>query len=70
MLRKIVGYQQDEVQDWVAILACGHGQHIRHDPPLTHRPWVLTAQGRVDFLGHELNCKICDGDDVRVMRTA
>jgi hypothetical protein len=60
MERKIVAFGQDEVGDWVAILACGHGQHVRHDPPLSNRPWVLTAEGRQQFIGFELNCKLCD----------
>lgn len=66
MRQRIVGYRQDEFGDWVAELACGHGQHIRHEPPLTVRPWVLTPAGRSRFIGHELNCKICDGDDIRI----
>lgn len=65
MLRKISGWRQDEIGDWVAELACGHGQHVRHTPPLSERPWVLHANGRARFLGFELNCKICDGDDIR-----
>ena len=65
MIRSIVGYRQDEVGDWVAVLACGHGQHIRHDPPLSNRPWVLSQEGRDRFIGQPLNCKICDGDDIR-----
>ncbi len=60
MQRKIVGFQQDEVGDWVAQLACGHGQHVRHDPPLSNRPWVLTEEGRQRFIGFELNCVLCD----------
>ncbi|MEZ4862499.1 MAG: DUF3565 domain-containing protein [Caldilineaceae bacterium] len=60
MQRKIIGFTQDEVGDWVARLECGHRQHVRHDPPLTDRPWVLTAEGRQHFIGYELNCKLCD----------
>ena len=60
MQRKIVGFQLDEVGDWVAQLACGHGQHVRHEPPLTNRPWVVTEEGRQSFIGFELNCKLCD----------
>ncbi|MCA9900805.1 MAG: DUF3565 domain-containing protein [Ardenticatenaceae bacterium] len=63
MQQKIVGYHQDEVGDWVADLACGHGQHVRHNPPLTSRPWVLTKSGRQQFLGAELNCKHCDEEE-------
>lgn len=60
MKQKIIGFDQDEAGDWRAILACGHRQHIRHNPPLAERPWVLTESGRERFLGHELDCKLCD----------
>ncbi len=60
MKRAIVGFHQDEVGDWVAELACGHGQHVRHNPPLSNRPWVLTSAGRQRFIGFELECKKCD----------
>lgn len=60
MKQPITGFHQDEVGDWVAELACGHGQHVRHNPPLANRPWVLTRAGRQQFLGYELDCKLCD----------
>ncbi|HEX2056390.1 MAG TPA: DUF3565 domain-containing protein [Nitrospiraceae bacterium] len=60
MLRKIVGFHQDEERHWVADLECGHGQHVRHQPPMTTRLWVLTERGRMEHLGTELNCKKCD----------
>ncbi len=60
MTRAIVGYHLDDVGDWVADLDCGHGQHVRHQPPMTSRPWVLTADGRSSHLGTVLNCKKCD----------
>lgn len=60
--RRIVGFQLDEVGDWVAQLTCGHGQHVRHEPPLTNRPWVLTEEGRQNFIGFELNCVLCDAE--------
>ncbi len=65
MKRRIVGFHQDEVGDWVADLECGHTQHVRHDPPLSDRPWVLTPEGRRRFIGFQLDCKICDGEDIR-----
>ena len=46
MQQPIVGYHVDEFGDWVADLQCGHGQHVRHQPPMTNRPWVLTEEGR------------------------
>ena len=44
----------------MARLACGHGQHVRHDPPLVSRTWVLTEDGRASRLGQILNCVRCD----------
>lgn len=64
MPQKIVGFHQDELGDWVADLACGHTQHVRHNPPFESRPWVETEAGRAQFIGHELTCKICLEDDV------
>ncbi len=59
MKQKIVGFHQDEHGDWVADLGCGHGQHVRHNPPLSERPWVGTAEGRIRHLGEILFCKKC-----------
>jgi hypothetical protein len=60
--RKIVGFHQDEVFDWVADLECGHQQHVRHNPPWTSRHWVTSAQGRLEHIGHELPCSLCAFD--------
>lgn len=57
--RRIVGFHQDELGDWVAELECGHGQHVRHDPPWQVREWVVTAEGRARFLGTTLRCRRC-----------
>jgi Protein of unknown function (DUF3565) len=58
--RKITGFHRDESGDWVAELECGHGQHVRHNPPWTSRPWVLTPEGREEHIGRELDCKKCE----------
>jgi hypothetical protein len=58
--RKIINFHQDEAGDWVADLECGHGQHVRHNPPWLQRPWVITEQGRRSRLGVELECGKCD----------
>ena len=58
--QRMVGYHLDLENHWVAELACGHFQHVRHDPPITTRPWVLTLEGRNSMLGYELNCQKCD----------
>lgn len=59
MERRIVGFHQDEEQDWVAELECGHNQHTRHNPPWTNRPWVISANGRNAALGQSLSCLKC-----------
>jgi hypothetical protein len=60
MNQAIAGYHLDEANDWVAELACGHFQHVRHNPPWTNRPWVISEAGRQSHLGHLLSCKKCD----------
>ena len=60
MRQAITGYHRDEEGHWVAQLACGHNQHVRHDPPWQNRPWVTTGAGRLEMLGFELECKKCD----------
>jgi uncharacterized caspase-like protein len=60
MLQPIIAFHLDEASHWVADLACGHSQHVRHNPPWTSRPWVVSEEGRRAMLGHELPCKRCD----------
>lgn len=60
MQQRIVGFHQDEEGHWVAQLACGHNQHVRHNPPWTNRPWVVTAEGRTRTLGQLLRCVKCE----------
>lgn len=60
MKKAIVDYHQDEENHWVARLACGHFQHVRHQPPFINRPWVLTPETRAANLGQKLNCIKCD----------
>lgn len=60
MQQAITGYHQDEYGDWVAELACGHGQHVRHQPPFFNRLWVVSEIGRKEHLGTYLNCKKCE----------
>jgi hypothetical protein len=64
MKRPIVGWHQDDDGHWVAELACGHGQHVRHNPPLSFRPWVDDPEGRGRFIGYELNCVRCDDEQM------
>jgi hypothetical protein len=58
--RKIIGFHQDQNRDWVAELECGHGQHVRHQPPWQMREWVTSAAGRATRLGAELDCRKCE----------
>lgn len=60
MKRKICSYYLDERDDWVALLDCHHGQHVRNNPPFTNRPWVESESGRASKLGMELDCVRCD----------
>ena len=61
MQRTITGFYQDEQDHWTARLDCGHGLHMRHDPPWQLRPWVLTEEGRAQRIGQIVECKKCDG---------
>ena len=65
MKRKIRDFTVDDEGHWVALLACGHRQHVRHDPPLTQRPLVLTAEGRSKLIGYELECRTCNVEGAR-----
>lgn len=60
MQQPIVDFHRDEQRHWVAELACGHFQHVRHDPPWVERPWVTTEAGRRSKVGFHLDCKKCD----------
>ena len=60
MKQAITAFEKDDEGHWRAVLQCGHGQHVRHDPPLTLRPWVLSDEGRATRVGIELECKRCD----------
>lgn len=55
----IVGYHRDDEGDWVAELACGHNQHVRHNPPWNNRPWAETQVGRQSMIGQQLGCRKC-----------
>lgn len=55
----IVGFHQDDEGNWVADLACGHAQHVRHEPPRESRPWVTSEEGRRERMGVRLPCPFC-----------
>ena len=60
MQQAITGFHQDEAGHWVADLACGHSQHVRHDPPWQVREWVVKEATRREHLGVPLECPQCD----------
>ena len=64
MLRRIVGFRQDEDAQWVAELACGHARHVRHAPPFAERAWTQTPAGRAARIGTELECARCDAREL------
>ena len=59
MKRQILSLDKDEIGDWRALLECGHYQHVRHDPPLITREWVLSPEGRAERIGQLVECKKC-----------
>jgi tellurite methyltransferase len=60
MRTTLTGFHQDAAADWVAELACGHTQHMRHRPPWQERAWVLSAEGRTQRIGQTIDCPLCD----------
>ncbi len=62
MKQPIIGFHLDIDSHWVADLACGHSQHVRHNPPWMNRLWVTSEPGRQSRLGHRLECKLCDDE--------
>jgi Protein of unknown function (DUF3565) len=62
MQRAVIGFEQDDEGHWVAKLQCGHGIHVRHDPPWMVREWVMTEAGRAERIGSLMECKRCDLD--------
>jgi hypothetical protein len=64
MQRAVVGFSLDGERHWVARLECGHGVHVRHDPPWMVREWVLTEEGRAARVGRLMECKRCEEAEV------
>ena len=60
MDRPITGFELDAEGAWVALLSCGHRQHVRHEPPFTNRAWVTNEVERDRRLGAPLPCVPCD----------
>jgi tellurite methyltransferase len=58
----IVGFHPDPDEpsgSWIASLACGHRQHVRHKPPFQNAAWVMTPEGRASQIGTRLRCLLC-----------
>ena len=55
----VVGFEQDHDGHWVALLSCGHTQHLRHQPPWQNRPWVLDTTQRRAHIGTNFTCGWC-----------
>ena len=60
MDQAIVAFRQDDAGGWVADLACGHSQHVRHKPPFQLAPWVLDEHERTARIGADIECRLCD----------
>ncbi|TBU89731.1 DUF3565 domain-containing protein [Pseudomonas dryadis] len=55
----LVDFRQDEDGHWVAVLSCGHTQHLRHQPPWQNRAWVLDETQRRAHIGQNFRCGWC-----------
>lgn len=64
MKRAITGFYEDVEGYFVAMLECGHEQHVRHKPPFIERPWVTSEAGRRAMIGVEIDCRACDVESV------
>ncbi|WP_084166829.1 DUF3565 domain-containing protein [Pseudomonas sp. QL9] len=56
---RLLDFRQDEDGHWVAVLSCGHTQHLRHEPPWQSRPWVLDPTQRAAQIGQPFPCGWC-----------
>jgi len=63
MEKIIYAFERDDEGHWRAKLVCGHYQHVRHEPPLVSREWVLTPEGRSTRIGKSLECRKCENGD-------
>lgn len=62
--QEIIDFTQDVEGHWVANLSCGHRQHVRHEPPMQSRPWVLSVEGRRSHVGSTLPCMRCHSGEL------
>ncbi|WP_298187457.1 DUF3565 domain-containing protein [uncultured Pseudomonas sp.] len=59
VLVRVLDFRQDEHGDWLAVLSCGHTQHLRHQPPWQNRAWILDPTQRNAQLGKAFPCGWC-----------
>ncbi|HBX56691.1 MAG TPA: hypothetical protein DEH10_15100, partial [Pseudomonas sp.] len=59
VLTRLLDFRQDEDGHWVAVLSCGHTQHLRHQPPWQNRDWVLDPAQRKARIGQHFACGWC-----------
>jgi hypothetical protein len=59
---RLLDFRQDEHGDWLAVLSCGHTQHLRHQPPWQNRAWVMDAEQRQARIGEHFDCGWCAAD--------
>ena len=64
MERAITAFEVDNEGEPIAILDCGHPQHVRHKPPFINRPWVTSEEERKSMIGKKLNCLRCDNQEL------
>jgi hypothetical protein len=55
----VVDFRQDEEGHWIAMLSCGHTQHLRHQPPWQSRAWVNDPEQRRAMTGQSFRCGWC-----------
>jgi hypothetical protein len=60
---RLLDLRQDEDGHWLAVLSCGHTQHLRHQPPWQNRAWVLDPQQRREQLGRPFDCGWCNTEE-------
>ncbi|UXY52101.1 DUF3565 domain-containing protein [Pseudomonas tohonis] len=56
---RLLDFRQDDEGHWVAVLSCGHTQHLRHQPPWQSRAWVLDPAQREARRGQPFSCGWC-----------
>lgn len=62
IVRAIERWSHDDDDDgdtWIAWLDCGHRRHVRHRPPLSAYPWVVSETGRAARIGTSIECGRC-----------